>query len=635
MSLKRKKELEDLIIYHKQKYYKGEAEISDEHFDKLEDELRALDPKSYALELVGFEVMEDKIKHDQPMLSLAKSREIPDVLDWMENEKCFVTYKMDGSSASLIYKDGEFTMGKTRGDGVYGENLTKYFKYIDTPKKLKSSELKGKDLEIRGEVCITKGKFDELCVEMENRKLSKPKSIRNIVAGLLHKKTDLDLCGYLDFIGYEIFCDDSGIETEEEKLAVLKKEGFVIPEYFMAETEEDVKRIIDGYAEAIEKYQYLTDGLVFSIDSIESQIGRGFTGHHPKGKLAYKFKSDTAFTKVKDIIVDVGRTGKLTYVGIVEPVELSGATVQRVTFHNIKYIADNDLNIGCEIEITRSGEVIPKHERTIKKNGVYESPKVCPVCGDPVKMNETEVDLFCYNPLCKSKLYGQISNWIKKTGIENIGDGTLGKLYEEKIVTDVKSLYQLKVEDIAGLEKLGERSAKKIVDNIESSKNIELITFLNALGIDGLGKGVSKLIVEEKRTLAAIKAMKYEDFVSIKGIGEILAEQIINGLNQYGWNLLEELKEFGVVVTDLPEEDEDEGNDSMFSGKAFVITGKLSRPRKEIEKFIEENGGKNTKSVSKNTSYLVCNEKSSSSKYVKAEKLGISIITEELLFEGL
>ncbi len=633
MSLKRKKELEDLVIYHKQKYYKGEVEISDEHFDKLEDELKALDPDSYALALVGFEVMEDKIKHDKPMLSLSKSREIPDVTSWMEGEKCFVTYKMDGSSASLIYDKGIFKIGKTRGDGVYGENLTKYFKYINIPKELKSKELKGKDLEIRGEVCITKNNFDDLCVEMEKRKLSKPKSIRNIVAGLLHKKTDLDLCKYLDFIGYEIFCEDSDIKTEKEKISVLNSEKFVTPLFCMVENEDDVTKFIEGYAEAIEKYEFLTDGLVFSIDSIESQVGRGFTGHHPKGKLAYKFKSDTAFTKVKDIIVDVGRTGKITFVGIVEPVELSGATVQRVTFHNVKYIADNDLNIGCEIEITRSGEVIPKHERTIKKNGIYEAPKVCPICNTEVKMNETEVDLFCYNPMCKSKLYGQIANWIKTTGIENIGDGTLGKLYEENIVTDIKSLYTLKESDISGLEKLGEKSAKKIVENIQNSKKMDIVTFLKGLGIEGLGRGVSKLIVEEMRTLDAIKKMKYEDFVSIKGIGEILAEQIINGLNDHGWTMLSELQELGIEVEDMPEQSDEDAGDLAFSGKTFVITGKLSKPRKEIETFIEDRGGKSTKTVSKNTSFLVCNEKSSSSKYVKAEKLGVQIITEDQLSE--
>ncbi len=633
MSKKRVKELEELIIYHKQKYYKGDAEVSDLEYDSIEDELKSLSPDSYALKLVGFEVIDDKIEHASPMLSLNKSREPSDIVDWMDGEECIIADKMDGSSASLVYQKGVFQLAKSRGDGAFGENLTKYFKYIKVPKIFKKAPLKNSSIEIRGEVCISKKNFEKLSIEMEKRELEKPKSIRNIVAGLLHKKRDLDLCNYLDFIGYEIITSDFQLKSEKDKLTILKNEGFLIPGYTIINSAAELNDSINNYSETISENHYLTDGLVISVNDLEIQIGRGFTGHHPKGKIAFKFKSDSAVTKVKDIIIDVGRTGKLTFVGVVEPVELSGATVQKVSFHNVKYIKENNLNIGCEIQITRSGEVIPKHEKTITENGEFQFPENCIICNEKLDLNETGIDLVCNNNNCKARIYGRISNWINVNGIENIGDGTLEKLYNENLVTRIEDLYKLKIEDMANLEKLGEKSSKKIIANILKSKDSNLITFLSGLGIDGLGSGVSKLIAKRFPNIEELKKGTINDFLEIKGIGEILAKNIYEGLNSFGWQLYSRLDGIGFKIACETSGDTLNDESKKFNNKSFVITGKLSKPRKEIEKFIEVNGGKSSKTISKNTSFLVCNEKSNSSKYLKAEKLGIEIISEESLFK--
>ena len=625
MSKKRIKTLEDLMIHHKQKYYQGQAEISDSDYDQLEDELRKLAPDSFALQIVGYEVSEEKIKHASPMLSLSKCREQTEVISWMKAEPCLVSNKMDGSSASLIYKKGKFLLAKTRGDGTYGENLTKYFRYISIPKKLLGSVCKGKDIEIRGEVCISKSNFARVCNAMTAKNLTPPKSIRNIVAGLLHKKTNLDLCQHLDFLGYDLIAKQIDFKTEEEKFEIMAQEKFLIPRYTRINSSDGLTQAIENYQNSIGTYEYLTDGLVLAINNYQAQINRGFTGHHPKGKIAYKFESEKKVTTIKDIIVDVGRTGKLSFVGLVEPVSLSGATVQRVTLHNIKYILDHNINLGCLIQITRSGEVIPKHEKTIKTNGTYKIPEKCPLCQTKVVFNQTAIDLICENLNCKARKYGQIAHWIDVVGIDNIGDSTLEKLFEKKIVTKIGELYRLKSTDISSLEKHGDKSAKNIIDNIESKKELPLETILTALGIEGLGRGIVRLIIKKYPTMTEITSLNIQSLLNIKGIGEVLADNIFKGLEE-NRPLLDELKHLGIKIED------NSASKAGLDGQTFVITGTLSKSRKEIEKFIETHGGKITKAVSKKTSYLICNQKSSSSKYIKAEKTGVKIINEDFLF---
>ncbi|MBW2703360.1 MAG: NAD-dependent DNA ligase LigA [Deltaproteobacteria bacterium] len=628
---KRIVELEGLIIHHKQLYYRGQADISDEAYDSLEDELRASDPDSYALQRVGFEVSdpEKKIRHTQPMLSLDKTRDPDAVTEWMAGEPCAVTVKLDGSSASLVYAGGHFQLAKSRGDGEMGENLTRHFQHIRFPTLLFQPIWRGRDVEIRGEVCIEQKQFKTLSAEMERRGLDRPKSIRNIVAGLLHRETELDLCTHLNFIAYEILADDLNLPGEKSQFLLLEEEGFGLPPRWHIDSGETFKEVLDEYVTQMEDYPYLSDGLVVAIEDRAVRQARGSTAHHPKGKLAFKFRSDSTETTVREVLLDVGRTGKLTFVALVDPVELSGACVQRVTLHNAKYVSDHQVGTGCRIQITRSGEVIPKHERTVAEGQPVELPSRCPRCRTTLERSESGVDLLCPNPLCPSRQLGRVSHWIAVCGIEHVGDETLAKLSAAGLVDSVSDLYRLRPEQVADLEGLAEKSAKNITSSIQGSLEMDLQTFLAALSIEGLGKGVARLLMQGLDGLDALRAADTEILEEIHGIGPILAHNILHGLAERGWPLLEELGKLGLRIKGPSTKEADRS----LEGKTFVITGKLSRPRKELQTWIESRGGKVTGSVTSQTDFLICNESSSSSKYEKAVKLGIPILDETGLMD--
>jgi DNA ligase (NAD+) len=317
-------------------------------------------------------------------------------------------------------------------------------------------------------------------------------------------------------------------------------------------------------------------------------------------------------------------------VGEITPVELSGATVRRVTLNNARYIEDNDINIGCEIELTRSGEVIPKHERTITKSGVYQFPLLCPACQTDLVRSTTNIDLMCENPNCPAQKKGRILNWITVTGIENIGPQTLERFFDLNLVTRIEDLYFLTPGMIENLEGLGKKSAEKITNNISQTKKISFETFLTALGLDGLGKGVARLIVAKYPSIEQLKLKgNIDELKKIDGIGEILAGNIMMGFENYAYELAENLKSAGVEISEyIPEQ-----KGGKLTGQKFVITGRLSKPRKEIEEFILNLGGEISSAVSKNTSFLLCNEPSESSKSRKAESLNIPIISEDDLIK--
>jgi len=623
----RRDELEQLILHHKDLYYRGQAEISDAAFDELEDELRSIAPDSPILAVVGHTVTDEKVRHARPMMSLDKRRKIEEIVDWMADEPCFVTDKMDGSSCSLVYDHGVLRIGKTRGDGTFGENLTVHLRHVDIPRRLHHQDLRRQtDVEIRGELCISRDAFFRLSDEMAARELEKPKSIRNIVAGLLHRKDHLDLCRHLDFFAYELYADVP-VATEENKFALLEKEGFHTPKGRLVNSEADFRAAVARYEEELDAAPYLTDGLVLSVNDLARQRERGVTAHHPKGKMAFKFKSDTAVTAVRDILLDVGRTGRITFVGVVDPVELSGATVSRVTLNNAKYIADNRINRGCTIEITRSGEVIPKHERTIAPAGEFPFPDHCPACANPLVRSDSSVDLVCANTGCPARTKARIANWIAVTGIENLGDNTLEKFFEKGLVRRIEDLYLLSVDDMAKVDGLGDKSARRILDSM--SRTLPFDIFLAALGIDGLGPSIAKLVTAAFPDPDALRAATAMQLTAIPGIGDTLAASITAGLSQDGWDILAQLREAGVNILATAQ------TTGPLTGKTFVITGKLSAPREEIAARIERRGGKVTGAVSANTSFLVCNEASNSGKFKKAQQLGVPVITEAQLEEML
>jgi len=617
------KELEEHILHHRKKYYSGSAEISDQEFDSLEETLRDLSPGSPVLQSVGASPKDtEKVKHNQPMLSLQKTKDPEEVVRWAAGEELLLSDKVDGSAASLIYTDGEFSLAKTRGDGIYGENTTSSMQHVSFPKQI-SPEIE----EVRGEVCILTQDFLKLQEEMSRRGLQPPKSIRNCVAGLLHRKTETDLCKYLTFLAYGMESEE-WYTCEDDLFTVLESNGFSLPRTQWVS--KDIKESIQKFRD--EPVEYLTDGLVFSIMYLSNQTARGFTSHHPKGKMAFKFPADVVTSTVTNILLDVGRTGKISFVAEIDPVQVPGATLSKCTLHNWKYVKDNSVAPGAVIELIRSNDVIPKHVSTIQP-ATAEKPAGCPVCSSELSLSDTGVDLYCTNLKCPARAAGRVENWVKVIGIDNLGTELLKNLYESEKVQSIPDLYRLKVTDLMEMPRMGKRSAEKVFKNIQKSKEVPFDKFLAGLGIEGLGVSTAKTIGEHFLSMDSFyrifdQGIPTLTLSGLSDIGDITAENIADGMLEFGLETLVAIRQAGVVITDV-----EDPKDCTLAGKVFVITGSLSRGRKVVADMIKKKGGKVSSSISGKTDYLVCNSASGSKKCRDAGELGVPVIKEEKLYK--
>ncbi len=620
-------ELEESILHHKEVYYQGQAEISDEAYDKLEKELKSLDPENPVLKLVGFKQTETlgKVEHQKKMLSLDKTYSNDDLLKWIDKEEVISVFKIDGSSCSLIYEDGHLVMAKTRGDGQFGENITKKAIYIpEIPKSVKNKE----KFEVRGEVYCTEAQFLHLSSEMKRLNLEAPTSQRNIVAGLLGRKENIQLARFLSFKAFDYISDDK-FSKEHQKLDQLKKLGFDTPEYEVHKSSKEIKKRIDEASEFMAKGDYLIDGLVFIYDDLKLHNELGETSHHPRYKIAFKFQGDTKVTSINEIEWGVSRNGLLTPVALVEPVELSGAMISRVTLHNFGMVQNFQLKSGDKIEIVRSGEVIPKFLGVIEKSKTkFTYPEKCPSCHS--KLVIQDIWLMCENEACPAKIKEEILNYIHKAGIDDISDKRLDEMITKGLVKTIPDLYKLGVEEFLTLDKVKDKMANKMFENISKTKHQTLVQFISAIGVEGVSTAKSeKIIAQGFNTVEKILSLTVERMQEIEGFAEKSSRDIISSLHKKE-KLINDLIKVGVHVKD----DEIATGEGPLSGFKFCITGELSSPRAEIEKKIKMNGGVMVSSVSKNTSYLLTNEEeSSSSKFVKAKDLGIPIINEKKLLK--
>ncbi|MGE3608831.1 MAG: NAD-dependent DNA ligase LigA [Bacteriovoracaceae bacterium] len=619
-------ELEKLILHHKECYYKGTPEISDEKYDKIEDELRKLDPENPVLHTVGFKQIDTnaKVEHQKKMLSLDKTYDEKDLAKWIGERDSVSVFKIDGSSCSLIYEDGHLVMAKTRGDGQFGENITKKAIYIpDVPKHINENSL-----EVRGEVYCTEEKFFHLSEEMKELKLEIPSSQRNIVAGLLGRKENIQLAKFLNFKAFDIIGGPK-FKFEHQKLEYLKKLGFNTPDFVHHKSSKDIANRISEAKDFMGNGDYLIDGLVFIYDELKVHEELGETSHHPRYKIAFKFQGDTKTTKINEIEWGVSRTGTLTPVAHVEPVELSGAVITRVTLHNFGMVKSYELKAGDQIEIIRSGEVIPKFLSVVEKvGGGFKYPHHCPSCSTEVQIHD--IWLICPNELCPAKLKEEILNYVHKAGIEDVSDKRLDEMLSKGLVEHIPDLYRLKVEDFLLLDKVKEKLANKMFNNIQKTKDQSLAQFISAIGVEGVSITKSeKIISNGYNTLEKFLSLTEEKLIAMEGFAEKSSSDILASLKKK-LPLIEELVSVGVKV----KADEISTGEGPLSGLKFCITGELSAPRPEIEKRIKQNGGVMVSSVSKNTSYLVTNEtESSSSKFVKAKSLGLPIIDENQLLK--
>ena len=615
-------ELEKEILRHKNLYYQGKPEISDFEYDGLEDELKLIDPNNSVLSLIGSEIFKgEKIAHDTKMLSLNKTYKVDELLRWMDGKDVLSTFKIDGSSCSIIYQGGMFKLAKTRGDGAFGENISSKILFI---KHVPKNVAKDVTFEVRGEVYCTEENFLHLSEKMEKMGLERPSSQRNIVAGLLGRKENIDLSEYLSFQAFDLISDDIVFKTEQEKFQILMELGFETPEFFINKNKYDIEDRINEAKGFMSNGNYLIDGMVFSFNNINLHEELGATAHHPRYKIAFKFQGETKQTRLKSISWQVSRNGVLTPVGNVEPVELSGAVVSRVTLHNYGMVKQFNLKRGDIIEIVRSGEVIPKFLGVIQASAnEFLIPENCPSCNQQTYVDD--IRLICKNDLCPDKIKDEILNYIQKIGIEDLSSKRLEELISAKLVTNIPSLYDLNQEQLLTIDKIKDKLANKIINNIAASKKVNLVTFLASLGITGGAYNKCEKIVDNGfNTIDKVLNLTVMKLSEVESFAEKSASEFVRSLQEKK-ALIEELLQKGVQI-----EKKELNHSSSISGLKFCITGSLTMKRSELQKIIKQNGGVAVSSVSKNTDYLITNDvQSTSSKFKKAQELNVPIIKED------
>ena len=628
-SMSKIKELEQKIIKHKTLYYQGKPEISDFEYDALEEELRKLDKNNAVLHMVGTDTfVGEKVEHAKKMLSLNKTYKKDELLRWKGDEDIISTFKIDGSSCSLVYENGQMTLAKTRGDGRFGENITNKVMLIEhVPLKIDGKI----NFEVRGEIYCTEKNFIEVSKAMEKAGFEKPTSQRNIVAGLLGRKEVIEFSRFLSFQAFELITDDIELSTEDQKFRKLIELGFLTPEFQIHTTEKSIDETLEESRVFMSEGDYLIDGLVFSYNNLELHRTLGETAHHPRYKMAFKFQGDTKETKIKSISWQVSRNGILTPVGNVEPVELSGAKVSRVTLHNYGMVAQNQLKEGDIIEIVRSGEVIPKFLEVKKPSKKpFVVPEVCPSCGE--KVFEEDIRLICKNLYCPDKVKDEILNYLKKIGIDDLSSKRLEEMIKKGLIKDIPSLYELKKDQLLELDKVKDKLATKLITNIDNSKSVDLITFLSALGISGGAYNkCEKVVMAGFDSIDKILKMKVSDLINVESFAEKSATEFVQSI-QSKKEMVEKLKSYGFELKAPIAQNSAESG--AIAGKKFCITGTLSMKRSDIQKIIKQHGGIVQSGVSGETDYLVTNDtESSSSKFKKAQQLEIPILSEEKLFK--
>lgn len=621
------KELELEIIRHKNLYYQGKPEISDEQYDKIEIKLKNLDPKNEVLSIVGTTIFSsEKIQHNKRMLSLNKTYRPEDLVNWMGENETISTFKIDGSSCSIIYKDGKLNLAKTRGDGKFGENITNKILCIShVPKILTPYK---SEVEVRGEVYCTEENFIKLSEEMQKLGLEKPSSQRNIVAGILGRKENIELSIYLSFQAFELIGDEINLNYEADKFKELLRMGFETPDVYINKSEKDINDRLEETKDFLANGNYLIDGLVFSYNDLKLHDELGETAHHPRYKIAFKFQGETKNTLIESISWQVSRNGILTPVANVTPVELSGAVVGRVTLHNFGMVKQFNLKIGDKIEIVRSGEVIPKFLGVIEESqNDFEYPKNCPSCSEEIFVED--IRLICRNNVCPDKVKDDILNFIQKIGVDDLSSKRLEEMIRVGLVKNVVSIYELTEEKLLSLDKVKEKLTNKILESIEKSKNVDFIVFLSALGINGGAYNkCEKIVLNGYDTPEKVLSITVEKLMEIESFAEKSSTDFINSLHSKK-EIITSLINKGFKFKKRKIK-----TNTNISGKKFCITGTLTMKRSDLQKMIKENSGIAVSSVTKTTDYLITNDtESSSSKFKKAQDLKIPIINEETFLE--
>lgn len=651
-------ELRKTIEYHIDRYYnQDDPEITDYEYDMMMQELKALEQEHPELvtpdsptQKVGGSAKREAgvlVRHNVPMLSLQDVFSKEEVFSFVEEmQKQFehpefvVEYKIDGLSMAIRYEDGEMKLAVTRGDGVVqGEDVTANAKVIrDVKKKLKD---KVPYIEIRGEVYMKNEDFDKVNERQELLGKKTFANPRNCAAGTLRQlDTSVTKERALSMFVFNVQeTRGFSFHTHTEGYEFLKKQGIkVIEDYRVCTTADEVWDAICAIGENRGKLAYDIDGAVVKLNDLEQRRQLGNTAKVPRWAIAYKYPPEEKETKILDIELSVGRTGRITPTAVFEPIRLCGTTVSRATLHNQDFIDELDVGIGDTVTVYKSGEIIPKIKRVVKEKRPadtvrFQIPEVCPVCGAPTKRERETADIRCTSSTCPAQLERRIINFVGRDAMDIKGFGTtyIEELTRIGYLQDIADIYTLKNhrEELIEQGIIGkEKNTDKLLDAIEKSKENEAFRLLTGLGIPNVGKAAAKTIMKEFQSIDRLQEATAEELTQVNDIGEISAACILSFFqNEKNQETLTRLREYGVNMV----YETTQAEDLKLEGKTFVITGTLpSMGRKEAAELIERFGGKVSGSVSKKTDYLLAGE-NAGSKLTKANELGITVLSEEEL----
>lgn len=654
--------LREQLHEHNYKYYVlNQPDISDQEFDFLMHELQDLEAKHPELydansptQRVGSDLNQNftQVAHKYPMLSLANTYNEQDVADWYESvsrglagepfEVC-CEMKYDGLSISLTYVDGKLVSGVTRGDGVHGDDVTANVKTIRCiPLVLKEGTGYPKEFEIRGEILLPWKVFEQLNAEREAAEEPLFANPRNAASGTLKSQNSkLVASRRLDAYLYYLLGDNLPAEGHYENLQAAAHWGFKISQGMKkVGSLEEIYQFINYWDTERKNLPVATDGIVLKVNSLRQQRALGYTAKSPRWAIAYKFKAERACTRLNEVTYQVGRTGAVTPVANMDPVQLAGTVVKRATLNNEDFIRSFDLHIGDYVYVEKGGEIIPKIvgvavEKRQQDAVPVEFIKTCPECGTPLVRYEGEAAHYCPNDTgCPPQIKGRIEHFIARRAmnIDSLGPETVDEYYRRGLIHNIADLYKIQVQDINGTGNR-ERSAQKIVNGIEASKKVPFERVVFALGIRFVGETSARLLARRFKTMDALLAATMQQLMDIDGVGEVIAKSVItyfaNPVNQ---EIVARLRSYGLQMQ-LSEE-QIEGTSDRLSGKSIVISGVFTKhSRDEYKALIEKNGGKNVGSISGKTSFILAGDNMGPSKLQKAEKLGVPLVDEATFLE--
>ena len=658
--------LRDKIRHHEYRYYVlDDPEITDAQFDKLMEQLKYLESEHPELvtpdsptQRVGGKAREGfvKARHSSPMLSLDNTYNVDDLRNWerrvhelsgRENIEYVCELKLDGMSLALHYENGSLARGITRGDGTVGEDVTLNVRTVRSiPLSVPRDKLKAAglplDFEVRGEMLMPLAAFRKMNAEREEKGLAVFANPRNATAGTVRQlEPNITAQRRLDYFAYMLLKDGrTYFDRHWETLNALDAAGFKVNQTReLAKSFDQVWDFIEREETKREKLPYEIDGIVIKVDSTALQDELGYTGKAPRWAIAYKYAARAGITRVEDIRVQVGRTGKLTPVAVLQPVPIGGTTVSRATLHNMDEIERLGVKIGDWVEVERGGDVIPKVTRVVddkdhpRGHQSFHMPDKCPECGTHVVRSEGEVDYRCVNANCPAKLRETILHFASRgvMNIEGMGDALVNQLTDRGLVKNVADIYKLTKPDLLSLERMGDKSAQNVLDEIDASRKLPLERVIYGLGIRFVGERTAQFLAEQFGSMDALMGATEEELQNVNEVGPRIAQSIAEFFAEAkNRELVKKLREAGLTFSGKKK-----ARGTRLAGKTFVLTGTLERySRDQAKKMLEDAGARVSGSVSKKTDYVVAGS-DAGSKLDKAREFGVRVIGERELNELL